>query len=476
MNDSDRVRLSKDTQYETDITDLAVGGKGIARISGKIVFVEKALPGQRVSIQVYKDRKDYAEARVVEVIVNSPLYTEPLCPHFTFCGGCSVQNMSYADQIKYKKQWIEESLLKIGKLHDVKVCDTVASPETMFYRNKMEFSFSQKVLDPETRKIQSGSHGLGLHLPGRYDTVLNIEKCVLQSEKSQNIVNFVREFAQKSTFSAYDIQKQNGFWRYLIIREGKADGSTLVNIITASSPENGHTLIDELSTELLDKVGDITAVLHAEYSGKSQAANWDRIRTVYGKNYIEETIGSALFRIESRTFFQTNTQQVGNLYGLVKKYGAFNGSETVYDLYSGIGTIPVFLSGSVKKVVGFELDPSSVESARENVKRNGIKNCHFMQGKVRSLIKYPNTLFKKYGRPHAVITDPPRSGMDAKTIERVIRLGAQKVIYVSCNPSTLARDLSLLSERYRIVEVTPVDMFPHTSHIESVVLLVREDT
>jgi len=475
MDKKTHIKLSKDESYEVEITDLAAGGKGVARIDGKVVFVEKAIPGQKVVIRVFKDRRDYAEARTVSIVRNSPHYTEPRCSHFAYCGGCSLQNMQYEEQIRYKRIWLADALKKIGGLENVDVCETVPSPDVFYYRNKMEFSFGNKIWNEKEAKIESPGFGLGLHLPGRFDTIVNIEDCYLQSAVSAKIVNIVRDFARNSGLPVYDIRRQKGFWRFLIIREGKKTDSTLINIVTNKADQKELDIVTELGDILTKEAGSSLSLVHAEHPGKSQAAVWERIRIVAGRDFIEEKIGTGVFRVESATFFQVNTLQVENLYAAIKEGGNFSGDEVVYDLYSGTGTIPLYLAGAVKRIVGIELEEASVEAAKENAARNNIENCSFIQGKVRSTIKYPPALYKEFGKPDVVVTDPPRSGMDPKTVERIMSLNPGRIIYVSCNPATLARDLSVLAENYAVKHIVPVDMFPHTAHLESVSFLERKE-
>lgn len=464
--------------HEVSITDLAVGGRGVARLNGKVVFVEKGLPGQRVKIQIFKNRKDYAEGRVVELVENSPLYEKPRCDYFDICGGCSLQNMKYGEQLRYKQRWIKETLERVGGLTEIPVGETIPSPDIYFYRNKMEFSFSDKVWSTREKKIQPRvlGVGLGLHLPGRYDTIINIDECFLQSDVSNRVVRFVREFAVKSGLPAYNIQRHKGFWRFLIIREGKLTGESLLNLITNRCSEDEERVINELAEKMRNEIPEVTAFFHAEHYGKSQAAIWENVRKVYGKDFIQECIGEYIFRVDCGTFFQTNSRQVEKLYETVKDAGKFTGKETVYDLFSGAGTIPIYLSPAVcgGTIVGMELDPRAVEVARANAALNNVTNCHFIQGKVRSLTKHPPLLFKKFGKPGVVIADPPRSGVDTKTVDRIIKLKAERVIYVSCNPAALARDLKLFSNTYHIEKIVPVDMFPHTAHIESVTTLIKK--
>ncbi|MFC1553761.1 23S rRNA (uracil(1939)-C(5))-methyltransferase RlmD [candidate division KSB1 bacterium] len=465
---------NKKNTFEVDIEDIAVGGKGIGRIDGKIVFVEKAIPGQKVEVHIYKNKKDYAEGRVIKVLENSEYYKESECTHFSYCGGCSLQNLKYSEQLKFCRKWIEEVVSRITGIKHANIQDTIPSPDEFFYRNKMEFSFSSKVFDPEQKKIISDAVGLGFHLPGRYDTVINIDKCFLQSEQSNRILNFIRDFAEESGHKAYDLQKHTGFWRYLIVREGKLTNECLICIITSKCDEKENVLIEKLASELKKDIPEITSFFHAEHPGKSQAATWESIRNVFGKDFITEKIDNFVFRIDSSTFFQTNSRQVKNLYDIIKRSADLNGGETVYDLFGGVGTIGIYLSDKAAKIVGFELDPVSVEAAGINAEINRIKNCSFIQGKVRILIKYPPDLYKTHGKPDVVVVDPPRSGLDNKVCERIIALKPEKIIYVSCNPATLARDLKIFIESFEITEIIPVDMFPQTAHVETVTTLVKK--
>lgn len=462
-------------EIELTITDVAVGGKGISRENGKVIFVEKGLPGQRVLVQLYKIKKDYSEGRVIEVLKNSPLYCEPKCSHFSYCGGCSFQNMNYEEQIQYKRQWVVDSLCRIGGFDTISVDETLPAPEPFFYRNKMEFSFSNKTWDPVTKKINNDTFGLGLHLPGRYDTVITIDECFLQSNASNRIVHVVREMTEKSGLPAYNIQTHKGFWRFLIIREGKSTGEMLINLITNECSEEERSFVDSAVKKLSKKLPEVSGFFHSEHSGKSQAASWQSIRKIYGADHIEDKIGNSTYRIDCETFFQTNTCQTKNLYEVVREAGKFGGHEILFDLFSGIGTIPVFLSGFARKIVGFEINEKSVEAARTNAERNGAENCRFVQGKVRSLLKQTDKLIRKFGQPDVIVANPPRNGMDRKTLERIIKLNAHRIVYVSCNPATLARDAKILGERYDIEKVTPVDMFPQTAHIETVMSMVKND-
>ncbi len=456
------------------IDDLAVGGNGVGRIDGKVVFVQKGVPGQVVKAFPFKTKKDYIEARSVEVVSGSEIEEKPFCDWFNICGGCSLQNIKYEEQLKFKKKWIDETFRRIGGLENINIKNTVPSPDTKFYRNKMEYSFSSKAWNRESKSIDKNVVGLGLHLPGRYDTVINNTECYLQSEAGMQILNKVREYTEQSGLPAYDIQKNRGFWRYLIIRDSKITNQILVNIVTNTSGKDEEKVLDKLAETLKELVPDMSVFVHSIHSGKSQAANWQSFRVVLGEGFIEDSIGEFNFKIDAGVFFQTNTKQVKNLYDIAIEAGEFKKDDVVYDLYSGIGTIPIYISKLVSKVVGMEIVEESIEAARSNAEHNSISNCKFLAGKIRVLIKFPDNLYKYHGKPDVVVIDPPRSGMDPKSLDRVIKMEAPRIVYISCNPSTLARDLKVFSEKYNIEYAVPVDMFPHTGHVETVVKMSKK--
>lgn len=468
--------MIKESLYipEIIISDLAVGGRGVGRYNGKVVFVDKGIPGQHLAVAIYKNHKGYAEGRIAEVLQNAPGCQEPRCKYFSVCGGCTLQNIPYDEQLVYKRKWLIEVLERIGGISQPPVKETIPAPEQYFYRNKMEFSFSDKVWDQNEKKIAVDTLGLGLHLPGRYDSIIDLDECFLQSETSNRIVNIMRTYAQSSKLPAYSSQKRTGFWRFVMIREGKITGERLILLVTTSCTEDQAAAVYGLVDVLVREIPGITAVFHAEFSGSSSAVKWEKLTKRFGADYIQERIGNYWFRIECETFFQTNSLQAERLYSLVKEAGAFTGAEIVYDLFSGIGTIPIYISNIVRTVVGIEIEPKSVEAASKNAGLNGVVNCRFIQGRVRSMIKYVPPLFAKYGKPDVVIVDPPRSGLDPKTVERIISLDAKRIVYISCNPATLARDIKDFAEQYAILSIVPVDMFPQTSHIESVTTLVRK--
>ncbi len=334
---------------ELEITDMAVGGKGVGRIDGKVVFVENGVAGQCVSVNIFKNRKDYAEARVVDVLRSSPIQREPQCSHFFVCGGCSLQNINYKEQLTIKKSLVKDSLERIRGIEQCTIDDTVPSPDEYFYRNKMEYSFSDRVWDFDSKKIVSGAVVLGLHLPGRFDTIIPVTTCYLQSDASNRILRLVRKFAQESGYPAYNIRKHNGFWRFLIIREAKSAGDVLINLLINECNLEQKQCINSLFQALQKSVPEIISIYHAEHSGKSQASVWDSIRNVYGEVEIYEQVGTLKYAIDCDIFFQVNSRQMENLYNIVLQVCKLTGKEVVYDLYAGAGTISLFLARHAKK-------------------------------------------------------------------------------------------------------------------------------
>ena len=472
------TELKKHTIVDLAIESIAFGGKAIAHINGFTIFVESGLPGQKVRAKISRKKDSYAEARIVEIISRSPVETNPPCPYFGICGGCRFQNLEYNEQLSQKRSQVKESLEHIGGFRDVLVHPTVASPEIFYYRNKMEFSFArQRWLTRE--EIQSGEViksdlALGLHVPKHFEKVLDIDQCLLLSERSNQILNFVTEFTRESGIAPYSTTDHSGFWRFLVIRESKHLDHFMINFVTADYPD-GADIMQSLADQLIKKFPFITTVVHNINRKKAQIAFGDEERIIYGAGYIEELLGERKYRISANSFFQTNTLQAENLYQFIVDWAQFNHQQIVYDLYSGTGGIAIFLAKMVKQVIGFELVPQAIEDAKINCRINSIDNCHFIPGDLKDNLADPGEIIDRFGQPSVVIIDPPRSGLHPKLPEKILELRPEKIIYVSCNPATLARDLKLLcQDKFGIISAQPVDMFPHTAHCEVVVLLERK--
>ena len=462
------MKAKKGQQIETEISDIAFGGKGLARINGMAVFVDQAVPGDQVLIRITRKKKNYAEARVMELLKASPDRIDPPCVYSGFCGGCKWQFLDYEVQLRYKCQHVRESLQHIGQLEDVQIHPTIPSPQIYGYRNKMEFSCTdRKWLTPAELKqsnIDKG-FGIGLHVPGTFFKVFDTKKCLLQPELGNHILDDVRSFIKASDLPVYGLRSHQGFWRFLMLRHSVADDQWMVNLITASDV---HQVLQPLADELMLKYPQVTAVINNITSRKAGVAIGEFEVELAGNPTITEKIGSFEFEISANSFFQTNTKGAAQLYETVKKYAGLSGSETVIDLYSGTGTIPILLAGAAKEVIGLEMISSAVTDAEKNCRHNQIENCSFVMGDIRETLPLISS------RPDVLVIDPPRAGMHKDVAKQVLALLPQRIVYVSCNPATLARDLLLLKEAFQVQEVQPVDLFPHTYHIESVAKLVKK--
>ncbi len=460
--------VGRGRDYEFKIEKLAFGGAGVARIDNYVVFVKNSLPGDRVIARITKRKSTFAEARLVSIIDKSPLRTDAPCPHFEWCGGCTWQNLSYEDQLDHKFKIVEESLHHIAGLKEIPVKRVLPSEKIFSYRNKMEFSFSdRKWLTPEQLddKSISKEFALGLHVPGTFDKILHIDRCMLQSDTANDILSFISDYAQKNGLEPYGIKSHKGFLRFLVLRESTYTGKLMVNIVTAY--ENTKTL-KKLADELISRFPSIGSIVNNINSRLAQIAVGDIEILLAGESVIQEKLGEFEFNISANSFFQTNTLQAENLYTKVMEFADLNPNQIVWDLYAGTGTISLFLAQKARQVIGFELVESAVKDAEKNATDHGIKNASFVGG---DLLK---ELMKVNPKPDVIVTDPPRAGMHEKVVEYLNALSPERIVYVSCNPTTLSRDLAILEKKYTIDEVQPVDMFPHTYHIETVVKLSRK--
>jgi 23S rRNA (uracil1939-C5)-methyltransferase len=462
------MKVKKGQQIEVEISDIAFGGKGLVRINGLAVFVDQAVPGDHVLIRITRKKRNYAEARVMELLKASSHRINPLCIYSGFCGGCKWQFLEYSVQLKYKQQHVRESIQHIGLIKDVHVHSTIPSPLTFGYRNKMEFSCTdRRWLTPDEMQqsdIDKG-FGIGLHVPGTFFKVFDTRRCLLQPDLGNHILDDVRQSMKSSGLPAYGLHSHQGFWRFLMLRHSTAFDKWMVNIVTASDDRQA---VQPIADFLMQKYPDVIAVVNNITSRKAGVTTGEFERTIAGDSTIVDKLGSFNFEISANSFFQTNTAGAAKLYDTVKQFANMSGSETVLDLYSGTGTIPILLSDDAKEVIGLEMAPSAVADAERNCRNNQIENCRFILGDIRE------TLLAISRHPDVLIIDPPRAGMHKDVVKQVLALSPERIVYVSCNPSTLARDLSLLKEAYQVQEVQPVDLFPHTYHIESVAKLVKK--
>lgn len=454
--------IKKGKTYELKVTDLAFGGKGIAKIDGFAVFVDQAAPGDVVNARVIKRKKRFAEARIENMISPSPLRIEAPCPYSGACGGCKWQFLPYDIQLEYKTRHVEEALEHIGGLEGVIVNPAAASPDVFGYRNKMEFSCSdRKWLLPEQMGSEKTdiSFALGLHVPGTFYKVLDIEACLLQPDLGNDILDDVRSHMKNSFAPVYGLRSHEGFWRFLMLRHSAARDEWMVNVVTSKEDRES---VAPLAEFLMKKYPRIASVVNNITARKAGIAVGEYEIHLAGERVLREKIGHCQFEVSANSFFQTNTGAAKILYDTVKSFAGLAGTETVLDLYSGTGSIPVYLSDQASRIVGIEIVESAVRDAGKNRELNGADNCEFVLGDIR------NTLSKVEMRPDVMIIDPPRDGMHKDVVKQVLAMAPEKIVYVSCNPSTLARDLALMKDDYRVLKVQPVDMFPHTFHIESV--------
>ena len=451
------------------ITDYAAEGKSLVRHEGKVIFVSGAIPGDTVNIQIGKNKKDWAEGRAIKIVEPSPDRLVPFCKHFGVCGGCKWQMLPYHKQLQFKQQEAEQNLKRIGKTNIPALLPIVGSDKTTEYRNKLEFTFSNKrfLTNDEIGSEESiaQQNALGYHAPRIFDKVIDIQECHLLDPINNTIRNSIRDFAMEKGFEFYDIKDHTGWLRNIIIRLTNT-GELMINIcLNFEAEENRVLLLDHL----LSKVPSITTLLYT-INPKWNDSIYDLTPLVYfGKGFVTEKLGDLEFIISPKSFFQTNTKQAENLYSIAKDFAGLTGNEIVYDLYCGTGSIGIFVSDKAKKIIGVEVIEDAIEDAKKNAALNNIEHAKFFAGDV---IKICNDeFFKTHGRPDVVITDPPRVGMHEKLVIKLLEMEAPKIVYVSCNTATQARDIALLSEKYQVEKVQPVDMFPHTHHIECVVLL-----
>ncbi len=483
------MNIKKGDEFELNISSYAFEGRGIARIKSSlffpdefredeepnyVVFVDGSYPGDTVKAKLTAIKKNYAEAKVVEVINPSSDRIKPDCIYFNYCGGCKQQDISYEAQLRYKQMQVKEVFQKIGGVDDPVIEPIKPSENIFFYRNKMEFSFTKKRwLTPSeiaSKQKYSDPFALGLHVPGLYDKVINVENCLLQSELSNRILNFTRKFFIESGKDAYDTKTHTGFLRNLVIRQSQHLPEVMVNLVTFYEDDD---LVRAYSKELVRRFKQVTTVVNNINLKKAAVAVGDFEKVFIGDGIIHDKIGNYKFRISSNSFFQTNTKQAEVLYQTAVDFAQFNGKEIVYDLYSGAGTISIFISKLVKEVVGFETVRSAVEDAHHNLELNNVNNVECKTADLnKSFLKLINEYQLKL--PETVIIDPPRSGMHKTTISDVVTLSPFKIVYISCNPATQARDVKdFIAAGYKLVKMCPVDMFPHTYHIENAALLIK---
>jgi 23S rRNA (uracil1939-C5)-methyltransferase len=470
--------MEKQILENVEILDAGSEGKAIARVNDRVVFVPFVVPGDVADILITRRRSKYLEGKAVRIRKFSDKRQEAFCQHFGTCGGCRWQNIRYVDQLYYKQKQVADNIQRIGKIDDAKILPILPSEDVIYYRNKLEFTFSNRRWMTGDRKQTpepEDYNALGFHLPGMFDRVLDINKCWLQADPSNAIRLFLKNYAQQHHLSFYDVKTWNGILRNLIIRN-TTRGDVMVVMIFR---ENDHAMIHGMLDALMAEFPQISS-LYFIINNKKNDSITDLVPQLYsGTPYITEVLGSIHpertieFRIGPLSFYQTNPKQAQKLYRTAGEFCSFAGTETVYDLYTGIGSIASFIAPAVGKVIGIESVSAAVEDATENARRNGIENVRFYAGEAEKLIT--PSFFEINGNPEIIITDPPRSGMHENVVKAILNSGAGKVVYVSCNPATQARDIGIMKDLYNLEKCQPVDMFPHTQHVENVALLVRKD-
>jgi len=450
------------------VEDYAAEGKSLARINGKVVFIENVVPGDRVDVQLFKNKKDWAEGFPLRFNEYSAQRVSPFCSHFGICGGCQWQMLPYEQQLFYKQQQVAAALQRIGKVQLPDVQPILGAEHTRHYRNKIEYTFATKkyLSAEEMRNGESNEKPVaGFHAKGVFDKVVEISNCYLQAEPTNRLRNAIRYFAVANELPFYDIKTHQGWLRNMQVRLATT-GELMVNIVLGyEAPEQQKLLLDFVLREF----PEVTTLLYT-INTKWNDSMYDLQPQVYhGKGYIIEKLEDFSFKISPKSFFQTNTRQGEKLYQVTRDYAELTGTETVYDLYCGTGSIGIFVSRQAGKIIGVETVAEAIEDAKENAALNHLTDTHFYAGDVINVCD--DAFFDKHGRPDVIITDPPRAGMHEKLVRKLLEMEAPLIVYVSCNPATQARDLALLDEKYTVEKVQPVDMFPHTHHIENVVQL-----
>lgn len=458
---------------EVLVEQYAAEGKSLARRDGKVVFIEHAVPGDVVDVRLSKNKKDWAEGHPIRFNAYSKDRVTPFCQHFGVCGGCQWQMLPYEKQLQYKQQQVYDNLTRIGKVTLPEMLPIAGAPEDRFYRNKLEYTFSTKEFvagpsfDPAERE-KGFNPVLGFHAKGFFDKIVDIRKCWLQPEPNNEVRNGLRDFARQQKLSFYDYREHKGLLRNLQLRVCTT-GDVMVNVVFGEDHPAKRALVMDF---LQRQFPSITTLLYTINLKKNDSLHDLEPVVHHGPGYAIERLEHFSFKIGPKSFFQTNTRQAERLYQITRDFARLDGSQVLYDLYCGTGSIGIFCSAGARRIIGVEMIEAAIADAKENAVLNGIEHSHFVSGDVIDVCN--DAFFAEQGQPDVIITDPPRAGMHAKLVQKIIEMKAPTVVYVSCNPATQARDLSLLDEHYEVTRIQPVDMFPHTHHIENVVQLTRK--
>jgi 23S rRNA (uracil1939-C5)-methyltransferase len=466
------MRRSKFKPYTVQhiaITNAGSEGKSVARHEDKVILVDHAVPGDIADLQITSSKKSFSFARIAKLVQPSPDRIEPFCSHFGVCGGCKWQHMTYEAQLRYKQQQVLDAFQRIGKFPFPSLEPIIGSSDTTYYRNKLEFTFTDRkwlesIDDKET--MSSDEHfGLGFHIPGRFDKVLDIRHCYLQPDPSNAIRLAIKEFAIQHRLPFFNVHSQEGFLRNIIIRNSILGELMLIVVFREDIPEKRNALLEHLKVTF----PQITSLLYI-INEKMNDTVHDLDPVVYaGNDHIREQLEDLVFKIGAKSFFQTNTKQTLQLYSKARDFAGLTGNEHVYDLYTGVGTIANFVAKRSKKVIGVEYVAQAIEDAKANAALNGITNTEFFAGDMKDVLN--DTFIATHGKPDVIITDPPRAGMHESVVAKLLELKAKRVVYISCNPATQARDMAMMDAVYDVKKVQPVDMFPHTHHVENIALL-----
>lgn len=455
--------------YEVTITDVAAEGKALAKVDDMVIFTQYAVPGDVVDLQIVKKKKNYMEGRVIKFHSFSEKRCEAMCEHYGTCGGCKWQILPYDEQIRYKQKQVVDNLTRLGHIELPGITPILGSEKTYFYRNKLEYTFSNRkwltMEDMQKEHKPEELNGVGFHIPGMFDKVLDINKCWLQDDISNQIRNEIRRYAQEKSLTFFDLRNQEGFLRTLMIRT-TSTGELMVVVVFFHEDEAERVA---LLQHLADMFPQITALLYVINSKCNDTITDQEIHCFKGAEAIYEEMEGLRFKIGPKSFYQTNSEQAYELYKVARNFAELTGDELVYDLYTGTGTIANFVSRKARQVIGIEYVPEAIEDAKVNSALNGIDNTLFFAGDMKDILT--DKFIKEYGRPDVIITDPPRAGMHEDVVNVILNAEPKRIVYVSCNPATQARDLQLLDVKYKVTAVQPVDMFPHTHHVENVVRL-----
>jgi len=454
------------------ITDIAAEGKAIAKVNDIVVFVPYVVPGDVVDLQVTRKKSHFMEARPIKFHSYSENRIEAVCQHFGICGGCKWQILPYSEQIRYKQKQVVDNLTRIGKIELPEILPIIGSSKTEFYRNKLEFTFSNKRWMTyeeiaEEKKFDT-MNAVGFHIPGQFDKVLDIDKCWLQDDISNKIRNEVRRYALEHELTFFNLRSQEGFLRTMIVRTSSTGELMIIMVFFHEDTEVQNALLAHIA----DKFPEITALLYIINSKANDTITDQEVLVFKGNECIYEEMEGLKFKIGPKSFYQTNSEQAYELYKVTRNLAQLTGNELVYDLYTGTGTIANFIAHQAKKVIGIEYVPEAIEDAWVNSKLNNIDNTLFYSGDMKDILN--TTFIEEHGKPEVIITDPPRAGMHEDVINAILFADPKRIVYVSCNPATQARDLNLLDGNYKVTAIQPVDMFPHTHHVENVVLLERK--